>query len=192
LTRVVCGWRCVAPEVAHSRTIGRMSSEPRSTGTIAKSALLLVTALVVLLVDQLTKALVVANLAVGERSRVLGDLIQIWHAQNRGAAFSLLQGASLLFMAVTVLALGLVVYFHRTLRDRGWWLHLVLGAVLGGTLGNFVDRLRLGYVTDWLSVGIGDVRFPTFNVADSSMVVGIGILMIYLLLTDADRREART
>jgi signal peptidase II len=63
--------------------------------------------------------------------------------------------------------------------------------VLGGTLGNFIDRLRLGYVTDWLSVGIGDLRWPTFNVADSSIVVGIGTLVLYLLVTNPDRQEAR-
>ena len=61
----------------------------------------------------------------------------------------------------------------------------MLGVVLGGTLGNFVDRLRQGYVTDWLSVGIGDLRWPTFNVADSSLVVGIGVLVLYLLFDQA-------
>ena len=64
------------------------------------------------------------------------------------------------------------------------WLHLVLGIVLGGTLGNFTDRLRQGYVTDFVSVGVGNVRFPTFNVADSSIVVGIGILVVVLMLLD--------
>ena len=160
------------------------------SGGIAKPAILLVTALVILVADQLTKALVVANVAVGERVNLIGDLVQVWHAQNRGASFSLLQGASLLFLVVSILSVGLVVYFHRTLRSRGWWLHLVLGVVLGGTLGNFVDRLRQGAVTDWLSIGIGDLRWPTFNVADSSLVVGIGILVLYLLLDRPDAREA--
>lgn len=167
-----------------------MSSEGRVSGGIAKPAILLVTALVILVADQLTKALVVANVAVGERVNLIGDLVQVWHAQNRGASFSLLQGASLLFLVVSILSVGLVVYFHRTLRGRAWWLHLVLGVVLGGTLGNFVDRLRQGAVTDWLSIGIGDLRWPTFNIADSSLVVGIGILVLYLLLDRPDAREA--
>jgi signal peptidase II len=89
-----------------------------------------------------------------------------------------------------VLSIGMVAYFYRTMRDRSPWLHLVLGIVLGGTLGNFTDRLRQGYVTDWLSVGFGDTRWPTFNVADSSVVVGIGILVVYLFLTSPERREA--
>ncbi len=157
---------------------------------LRKSVILLVTALTILAADQLTKALVVTNLAVGEKAQLLGDLVQVWHAQNRGAAFSLFQGGTALFVVVSVLSIGMVAYFHRNLRDRATWLHVVLGIVLGGTLGNFTDRLRLGYVTDWLSVGVGETRWPTFNVADSSVVVGIGILVVYLFLMSPDRREA--
>ena len=167
-----------------------MSSEEPTSGGFTRAAILLLTALAILIADQLTKALVVANLTVGEKARVLGDMVQVWHAQNRGAAFSLFQGGTALFLIVSVLSIGMVAYFHRTLRGRSPWLHVVLGIILGGTLGNFIDRLRQGYVTDWLSVGIGDARWPTFNVADSSVVVGIGILVIYLFLTSPDRREA--
>jgi len=167
-----------------------MSSAGHASGGIGKSAVLLLTALVILVADQLTKGLVVANVALGERVNMIGDLVQVWHAQNRGASFSLLQGASILFLVVSILSLGMVVYFHRSLRERGWWVHLVLGVILAGTLGNFVDRLRQGYVTDWLSIGIGDLRWPTFNVADSSIVVGIGVLVLYLLLSNPSATEA--
>jgi len=158
---------------------------------VVKPAILLLTALVILVADQVSKALVVGSLALGERVRVIGDVVQIWHVQNRGAAFSLFQGGSLLFLLVSIVSIGLVAYFYRTFRTRAWPIHLVLGVILGGTLGNFIDRLRQGYVTDWLSVGIGDLRWPTFNVADSSIVIGIGILVIYLLLTGPERQEAR-
>lgn len=168
-----------------------MSDEAPRAGGRADGMILLLVAAVIVVADQATKALVVANLEVGERVQVIGDLLQIWHAQNRGAAFSLFQGGTLLFMAVTVIALGMVVYFHRSFRGRATWLHVVLGVVLGGTTGNFIDRLRLGYVTDFVSFGIGDLRFPAFNVADSSITLGIGVLVIYLFLADPDRREAR-
>lgn len=167
-----------------------MSSEGSRSGGFTKSAVLLLTALAILIADQLTKALVAANLELGQRVRILGDLVQVWHAQNSGAAFSLFQGGSFVFLVVSILSIGMVAYFHRSLRAQALWLHLVLGTILGGTLGNFIDRLRQGYVTDWLSVGIGDTRWPTFNVADSSVVVGIGILVVYLFLTSPDRREA--
>ncbi|MEZ0239900.1 MAG: signal peptidase II [Chloroflexota bacterium] len=167
-----------------------MSSEGPTSGGFRNGLVLLLTALAILVADQATKAIVVSNLAVGERAELLGDVVQIWHAQNRGAAFSLFQGGTIIFLVVSVLSIGMVAYFYRSFRDRSPWLHLVLGIVLGGTLGNFTDRLRQGYVTDWLSVGIGDTRWPTFNVADSSVVVGIGILVLYLFLTNPDRREA--
>jgi signal peptidase II len=167
-----------------------VSSEESTNGGFTRAVILLLTALAILAADQLTKALVVANLAVGEKARLLGDLVQVWHAQNRGAAFSLFQGGTVLFLIVSVLSIGMVAYFHHSLRDRSPWLHVVLGIILGGTLGNFIDRLRQGYVTDWLSVGIGDTRWPTFNVADSSVVIGIGVVVVYLFLTSPDRREA--
>jgi len=167
-----------------------VSSGGSTKAGFSKTVILLLTALTILVADQLTKALVVANLPVGEKAQLLGDLVQVWHAQNRGAAFSLFQGGTVVFLIVSVLSIGMVAYFHRSLRDRSPWLHVVLGIVLGGTLGNFIDRLRQGYVTDWLSIGIGDTRWPTFNVADSSVVIGIGILVVYLFLTSPDRREA--
>ena len=153
-----------------------------------RSTLVLVgTAVVVYTLDQLSKAAVVANLRLGESVDVVGDLVRIWHARNTGAAFSLLPGAFWLFVPVTILALVMIAYFHREFRNRGPWIHIVLGVILGGSLGNLTDRLRLGYVVDFVSVGIGDRRFPTFNVADSAVVVGIGLLVLYLTL--ADRRR---
>lgn len=151
----------------------------RETG--GRHALVLAATTVVLYVaDQVTKALVVANLEVGERVDVIGDLVQLWHLRNSGAAFSLLPGATWLFIPVHLVAIGMVVYFHRQFRDRPLWIHVVLGAILAGGLGNLTDRLRLGYVVDFVSVGIGDLRWPAFNVADPSLVIGILVLVAYL------------
>ncbi|MCV0403957.1 MAG: signal peptidase II [Chloroflexi bacterium] len=146
------------------------------------------TAVVLYAADQLTKLLIVANLPFGERVDVIGDFAQLWHVRNTGAAFSILPGATWLFVPVTIAAIGMVIYFHRTLHDRGPWIQVVLGAILAGALGNLTDRVRLGYVIDFVSLGIGDVRFPTFNVADSAVVLGIGLLVAYL--TFADRRAS--
>ena len=139
-----------------------------------KGVVLLVTALAILVADQVTKALVVSNLAVGQKAQLLGDVVEIWHAQNRGAAFSLFQGGTIVFLVVSVLSIGMVAYFYRSLRDRSPWLHLVLGIVLGGTLGNFTDRLRQGYVTDFIHLS----HWPTFNLADSFIVTGVVLLLI--------------
>ena len=143
----------------------------------------------VYLSDQVTKALVVANLPVGSRTDVIGDLVQIWHAQNRGAAFSLLQDSQLLFLVVSAIALATIAYFFRSLHGRSLWLYAILGLVLGGTLGNLTDRIRQQYVTDFVSVGVGGVRWPTFNVADSSIVVGILSIIALLALLDRGDHE---
>jgi signal peptidase II len=148
-------------------------------------------AAVILLADQTSKALVVSSIEVGGRVQLLGDLLVLWHVRNAGAAFSLFQGGQIFFLVVTLLAFGMLIYFHRAFRGRGLLLHVVLGLVLGGTLGNLLDRLRLGYVTDFLSMGIGDLRWPTYNVADASIVVGILALVGYLTFWDRARSEAR-
>lgn len=140
--------------------------------------------------DQASKLLVVAGLRLGESHAVIGDLVRIWYVQNTGAAFSLFPGAIWLFLPVTVLALVMIGYFFRAFRDRGPWIHVILGTILAGTLGNLTDRLRLGHVVDFVSVGIGETRFPTFNVADSAVVVGIGLLVLYLTFTDPRRETA--
>ena len=145
------------------------------------------TALVLYVADQVTKALVVANVPLGARYDVIGDLVQLWHVRNTGAAFSILPGATWLFVPVTLVAIGMVVYFHRTLRDRGPWIHVILGAILAGALGNLTDRIRFGYVVDFVSIGFGDTRFPTFNVADSAVVLGIGALVAYLTFFEQPR-----
>jgi signal peptidase II len=152
------------------------------------NALLLATTAVVLYIaDQVTKALVVASLAHGERVDVIGDLVQLWHVRNTGAAFSLFPGATWLFIPMHLVAVVMVAYFHRQFRHRGPWIHIVLGAILAGGLGNLTDRVRLGYVVDFVSVGIGDVRWPAFNVADPSLVLGIIALVGYLTFVDGRR-----
>lgn len=145
------------------------------------------TAILLYVADQATKALIVANLEYGERRDVIGDVVQLWHVRNTGAAFSLFPGATWLFLPVTVVALGMVAYFFRAFRDRSLGIHVVLGMILAGTLGNLTDRLRWGYVVDFISVGVGDVRWPTFNVADPSVVIGIGLLVAYLTFVEGRR-----
>ena len=152
----------------------------RADSTARTPVLLLATAALLYAADQVTKALVVANLAYGERVPIIGDTVQLWHLRNTGAAFSILPGALWLFIPITFVALGMVVYFHRQFRHRGPWIHVILGSILAGALGNLTDRVRWGYVVDFVSVGIGDLRWPAFNVADPALVGGIIVLVIYL------------
>jgi signal peptidase II len=168
------------------------SAAPRDRQRAELVVLGLIAALIVV-ADQVTKAAVVAALGVGERAEILGDLVVIWHVRNTGAAFSLFQfeGSLLLFYLVHVVALGMVAWFHRSFHGRSLWLHAVLALLLGGSIGNLIDRIRQGYVTDFISVGFGDVRFPTWNVADAGITTGIVLLVAYLVLLEP-RRVAAT
>ena len=164
-----------------------MEASTERDASLRPALVLASTAVVLYAADQLTKMLVVSAMQLGESHDVIGDVVRIWYVQNTGAAFSLFPGAIWLFLPVTLLALVMIGYFFRAFRDRGPWIHLVLGTILAGTLGNLTDRLRLGHVVDFISVGIGETRFPTFNVADSAVVVGIGFLVVYLSLADGRR-----
>lgn len=161
----------------------------RGESSTRSVVLLLGTAALIYAADQVTKALVVANLAYGERVPVIGETVQLWHLRNTGAAFSILPGAVWLFIPITIIALGMVVYFHRQFRHRGAWIHVILGAILAGSLGNLTDRVRWGYVVDFVSVGIGDLRWPAFNVADPAVVVGIILLVLYLTFFAEEARS---
>jgi signal peptidase II len=150
------------------------------------------TAALLYVADQVTKALVVANMEYGARIEVFGDVVQLWHVRNTGAAFSLFPGATWLFIPMHLVAAVMVVYFHRQFRTHGLWIHVVLGAILAGGLGNLTDRVRLGYVTDFVSIGIGDLRWPAFNVADPSLVIGVILLVGYLTFFDRRRSVAES
>ncbi|MCL5025082.1 MAG: signal peptidase II, partial [Chloroflexi bacterium] len=90
------------------------------------------------------------------------------------------------FTLIAAAAIPIILLAQRELRRYGWPVQLTLGLLLGGTLGNLTDRLRLGFVVDFIDVGVGNLRWPTFNVADSAFVIGVGILLIYFLLSERD------
>ena len=137
-----------------------------------RNLLFLATAAVIIVLDQLTKAWVKANLALGESLPASG-FFRLEHTQNTGASFGMFQGSVhilAVFSAVGALvALFLGLYLSRRVPFLQKSLNLIsLGLVLGGTLGNFIDRAFIGYVTDFLKAG----PWPNFNIADSATVVG--------------------
>jgi signal peptidase II len=138
-------------------------------------------AAVVVILDQLTKAWLVANVAQGEVVRVAGDVVRLVYHQNSGALFGLFRDQAIVFGLISIGVIGLIVAYHGR-SSRSLYLSVALGFLLGGALGNLIDRLRLGYVVDFVDIGIGDLRFYTFNVADSSisaailMLVGVALI----------------
>ena len=133
-------------------------------------------ALTVLVLDQLTKAWLTSFLAPGESVRVVDDLLRLVHGQNAGGLFGLFQGQALPFALVSIVVVGLLVGYHRR-SGRNPYLSITLGLLLGGALGNLLDRLRLGYVVDFVDAGIGSTRWYTFNVADAAISFAIVLLL---------------
>jgi signal peptidase II len=135
--------------------------------------LVLGVAALVFVLDRVTKAWVVGNIPVGTARPVVGDYVRIVHAQNTGAAFGLLPERTTLLSILSVLAVLAIVYYYRQIASSSWVVSATLGMQLGGAFGNLLDRVTQGFVVDFVDVGIGDIRFWAFNVADSSIVVGI-------------------
>jgi signal peptidase II len=134
-------------------------------------------ATVVFILDQLTKALLVANLSPGERVSVVGDFVRLVFSQNSGALFGMFRENAALFGLVSLGVVGLIVVYHGR-SSRSLYLSIALGLLLGGAVGNLTDRLRLGYVVDFVDLGIGDFRWYTFNVADASISLAIVMLVL--------------
>ncbi len=135
----------------------------------------------VVIADQATKAWLVGLLEPGERLSVIGDLVRLVHGQNDGAIFGLFQDQALLFGIVSLGVVGLIVWYHGS-SGRNTLLSIALGLLLGGAIGNALDRFRLGYVVDWVDIGIGDLRFYTFNVADSAVTGAVLLLILIAIL----------
>ena len=137
----------------------------------------------VLAVDQAAKAAIEAQLVPGEQVEVLGPL-GLTLSHNHGVAFGLAGGAGAPLIAVTLVALGVVVYlFARNPARRGMW--VATGLLAGGAIGNLADRVRAGSVTDFVDLG----SWPPFNLADVAITAGV-LLLVLLYLRDSEREPA--
>lgn len=120
---------------------------------------------------------------------MVGDYVRVTHVQNTGAAFGLLPERTTLLSILSVVAVFVILYYYRQLRSESPLIATTLGLQLGGAFGNLVDRIGQGFVVDFIDVGVGRYRYWTFNVADSSIVVGI--LGVIALLWIEERRARR-
>jgi len=151
----------------------------------------LVIASAVVLVDQWTKSLVRARLEVGETWPAGWELIRLTHVENTGAAFGIFQGASDVLTIVVLGAIAAITVVVFTLGERSRLYTVALSAILGGAIGNLIDRIRLGAVTDF----IDPTHYPAFNIADSAIVCSvIGLLLLTWFEPDqhAAAADART
>ncbi len=139
----------------------------------------------VLALDQATKVWVQSSIDLWKGVPVVPGFFNLVHVLNKGAAFGLLNDDDLdwqrwFFIAVSVAAVAVVLHLLRTERTRAPFLRVGLGLVLGGALGNLVDRVRTGLVVDFLDFHVGTYHWPAFNVADSAITVGVFALFVSL------------
>lgn len=136
--------------------------------------------LLIIAFDQITKYLATAQLKGGKTVQFIPDVVQFRYAENTGMAFSLLSGARWIFIVLTVAVCVGVLWYMFSDRCKNLWLYWSLGVVVSGGLGNLIDRVRFGYVVDFIEPTF--MNFAVFNIADSAVTLGAASMIIYLVL----------
>jgi signal peptidase II len=154
-------------------------------------SILLIAAIIVFL-DQWTKGLVRNNLPFGatwlpESLQWLSPYARIVHWYNTGAAFGMFKDASMILTVLAFIVIGAILFYYPQVENDDWSLRLALSMQLGGALGNLVDRLTIGHVTDFVSVG----NFPVFNVADASITIGAVVLFLGVWIHERAEKQAQ-
>ena len=135
----------------------------------------------IVLLDQLVKHLTVANIPLNTSEPLLSGVLSLAHIRNYGAAWSIFIGQRLFFIVISFISLILMGYMFKKLWHN-WGYALGLALLIGGTLGNLIDRIFLGYVIDMVSLDF--INFPIFNVADAALTVGVVVIFIVMLKED--------
>lgn len=144
-------------------------------------------AVAIVAADQLAKAWVLAGFALGRPVEILGETVRITLVHNSGALFGLFQDQALVFAASSLLVIAVIVAIHER-TGRNLPASIALGLLLGGAIGNLIDRIRFGYVVDFVDMGVGAWRFYTYNIADAAITTALVILLVVTFLPDLARR----
>lgn len=174
-------------------TFERQSPQPDASQdtnprlSLRRDWILLSTIIAVFVADQATKFAIKGTLRLGESWPSEG-LIRLTHGSNTGTAFGLLPNQTLFLIIASIIAIGFLAYFYRAYALPSPLLRLAIGLQLGGAFGNLFDRVAFGAVTDFIDVG----WWPIFNIADSSICVGMATLVIVMLLFDGKRGDDST
>jgi signal peptidase II len=169
---------------------------PRTRTFPLRGLLFLGLAALVVVLDQTTKRLAEDKLDKAAVRSVplplVGDYLRFTYVENRGAAFGLLQDQTAFFVFVGLIVVGVIAASYRYLPRSGFRLHLALGLQLGGAIGNLIDRIRQGYVVDFVDFGYHSNWWPVFNVADSAIVIGVALLALNALAQPASEESSHT
>lgn len=149
--------------------------------------LYLIISLIIVLADQGLKFYIASNFAIGQTQQVIPGILSFTYLQNNGAAWNVLSGQMWLFYIISIIAIGVCLYFLFNPHYQNKLFDIGLAFVLGGIIGNFIDRLHLKYVIDMLQLDF--VHFNIFNIADSAITVGVILVFIYLLFFDEKEQQ---
>jgi signal peptidase II len=154
-------------------------------------SLLIVTAIVIISLDQYTKYLVRQNLDLWTETWVPWDwmlpYVRIVHVQNTGVAFGMFQGFGDIFSIIAIIVALIIVFYFPRVPASDWSLRLAMSLQLSGALGNLIDRLTIGHVTDFVSVG----NFPVWNIADASITIGVVVLILGVWITEIEEKKKK-
>ncbi len=139
-----------------------------------------VIALIVFIVDQITKWFVVKEMKIGQSIPLIEGVFHLTYHRNRGAAFGILQDQRWFFIVITLLVMGGIMYYLRKVGRDKPLVSYALAFILGGAVGNFLDRLLSGEVVDFLDFTL--IHYPIFNIADSAIVVGVALMILDTLM----------
>jgi len=170
--------------------MAEQANAERGAGAVPGVGYLLTTvpSAVIVTLDQITKALIVNTFSRGQSKEIIPGLFDLCHTRNTGAVFGMFPGRSWLFAALTLAAIAILVLLVRSLEDSASrWQYVAYGLIIGGAIGNLIDRVRVGSVTDFLDFYIGRYHWPAFNVADSAVCVGVAFLLLSTII--AAKRE---
>lgn len=138
--------------------------------------ILLIIFLLVLLADQYSKLLVQQDMIIGQSIPIIQRIFHFTYVQNTGGAFGILRGRTNLFIVVSIMVILFIVYFMLKEEKKDTFIKIVFSGVLGGAISNLIDRMRLGYVVDFIDFQV----WPVFNIADSAISVGLVLLLLRL------------
>ncbi|MBR3119466.1 signal peptidase II [Oceanobacillus profundus] len=150
-----------------------------------------VIALFIIGIDQLTKWIIVSTMELGERITVIENFFYITSHRNSGAAWGILQGQMLFFYIVTAVVVIGIIYYMQKFAKNDTLLAIGLSFVLGGAIGNFIDRLFHQEVVDFADFYIFNYNFPIFNVADSALTIGVIIVIIATIMDERKKGKAK-
>ena len=148
----------------------------------------LIVAIVILIIDQLTKKIITATMNIGDSYEVIPHFLNITSHRNNGAAWGILSGKMGFFYIITLIILAVLIIFYIKETKYNAFMQVAISLLFAGALGNFIDRLFNGEVVDFIDTNIFGYDFPIFNTADSSLTIGV-IFVIIALVKDATKKE---